>query len=114
MTDWNLEGSEDAVKWVVLHEARIDRHIANPTDDLLNLWESQFNFFFTHIEVKVKISEQFVERELRHTWQIDSPSPTFFRYFRIIGSGTDYERHVDSCACVYGAGLELYGDVHED
>ena len=62
----------------------------------------------------MKISQEFAERELRHTWQIDPPSPTFFRFFRIIGSGTNYERHENASNCLHGVGLELYGDVHEE
>lgn len=68
----------------------------------------------SEIEGKVKVTQEFVERERRHTWTITSPSNVFFHYFRIIGSGTDYVRAEGSSDCLHGVGLELHGDVHEE
>lgn len=60
-----------------------------------------------------QVGQEFADRVRRHTWTIDPPS-TFYRYFRIIGSGTDYERAENASDCLHGVGLELYGDIHED
>ena len=65
-------------------------------------------------EEKTQFCQEFAERELRHTWEITPPSDIFYRYFRIIGSGNDYERAENSSNCLHGVGLELYGDIHEE
>jgi hypothetical protein len=114
MTDWNLEGSKDGKEWIVLHKARNDHHVALMDENLEQMWLSELHEC-TDNEMKVKISQEFAERERRHAWQIDGPqSQTFFRFFRIIGSGINYERHENSYNCLHGVGLELYGDVHEE
>lgn len=113
MTDWNFEGSTDGIEWTLLHEARNDRHLAALSSDLQMRWQEDMDAC-SSTEEAVVATQEFVERELRHTWEITSRSDVFHRYFRITGSGTNYERTQDSYTCLHGVGLELYGDIHDD
>ena len=83
------------------------------SDYLKTRWQEDLDDCSTR-EEEVQVTQELVEREFRHTWEITPPSDVFFRYFRIIGSGTDYERAEDSSDCLHCVGLELYGDVHEE
>jgi len=113
MTDWNLEGSKDGDEWTILHEARNDQHIASTDPALKDKWSADVAACNT-IGEKVAVSHEFAERERRHAWQITPSFDVFYRFFRIIGSGSDYERDEEASNCLHGVGLELYGDVHED
>lgn len=113
MTDWNLEGSKDGSTWIILHKARNDRNIAMPDDSLMEQLGVDLDRCST-VAVREEISLEFAERERRGTWQLSPSSDEFYQYFRIIGSGMDYERSETSLVCLHGIGLELYGDIHEE
>lgn len=113
MTDWNLEGSKDRSSWVVLHKARNDHQITVADNSLRARLSADFDRCKTDEEKEAALLE-FVERERRGTWHISPTSNEFYQYFRIIGSGADYERSETSSTCLHGVGLELYGDIHED
>jgi hypothetical protein len=115
MSYWNLEASEDGSEWHVLHAARGDPHLIKPS-------VKQKKWLKKNIIESEKLSTDeksehllsFAERNHCHTWNID-PSPiVFYRFFRLIGIGTDMPEGVDVNRCMHAVGLELYGDVHED
>lgn len=102
--NWNFECSENGTEWTVLHEARNDPHLVRPPPD-----EYEERFYGLSADELLSFTEQ----TLRHTWNIELPSPRFFRYFRIIGIGMEDEDFSDA-VCMHAVGLEIFGDIHEE
>ena len=112
--DWNFEGSNDGVNWMILHAAR--------SDNSLNLMISGRNgktLFRSELkrsgivesedyteEERAVAMLHFVEKKFRHTWELNPPPTAFYQYFRIIGADIE--------GCLHGEGLEIYGDVFEE
>ena len=120
--DWNFEGSIDGNDWDILQEARNDKHLRirsidiNPVhqnadelpqlaDRVKELTQGQTTKEWDEVCLHV------LEQEYRHTWKLD-PAPTqFYRYFLIIGAGSERDR---DHSCLHPEGLELFGDVCEE
>jgi hypothetical protein len=115
MSYWNLEASDDGSNWDVLHAARGDPYLLEPSVEK-NTWLKK-NIIESEVISTDEKSEcllSYVEQNHRHTWNID-PSPiVFYRFFRLIGIGTDMPEGDDVNRCMHAVGLELYGDVHEE
>lgn len=56
--------------------------------------------------MKIDAFTGFAEERLRHTWELECPPSSFYRFFRIIGPGKE-----EVTGCLHGVGFELYGDV---
>lgn len=103
--NWNFEASENGVEWTVLHEARNDTHLFRSNEDE----EEEQRTFHGWSADELLLH---AERNLRHTWNIELESPRFFKFFRIIGMGT--EDLDEEKVCMHVVGLELFGDIHEE
>jgi hypothetical protein len=126
MSDWNFEASADGNDWEVLHRARNDAHIQRPSvaarEDLRELIEHKEEAFekakATPEEtraMKIDTCTGFAEERLRHTWDIDGPPSSFYRFFRILGPGEEEivgrNGSIGLNGCLHGVGFELFGDV---
>jgi len=115
MSDWNFEASVDGNSWDILHEARKDRHLLQPSLDEISQMQNVHN-----VDELVSIAEE----NHRHTWKVDASS--YYKYFRFAGLTTEqyetlYEGDVERTfgpdgrifrsPCLHGVGFELYGDV---
>ena len=119
MSDWDFEASTDGNDWKVLHKARNDTHIKSPSGDLKREIEDQIKIKerryrgakVTPEEVrtmKIETFTGFAEERLRHTWELEGPPSSFYRFFRITGPGVE---GTEGHGCLHGIGFELYGDV---
>ena len=115
MCNWNFEASVDGTSWDILHEARKDRHLLQPSLDEISQMQNVHN-----VDELVSIAEE----NHRHTWKVDASS--YYKYFRFAGLTTEqyetlYEGDVERTfgpdgrifrsPCLHGVGFELYGDV---
>ena len=118
MTDWNLEASEDGKTWTTLHEARYEENQMDPRDSpTTNLFCDKVRNSDLPQDEANKALLNYVEKHHRHTWKIKTPSPTFYRYFRLIGKGLKLEDlpglGIFDPRCMHPCGLEFYGEVYE-
>ena len=123
MQDWNFEASVDGKNWETLHKARNDPHLTFPIEkwDVVEKSIKEFERGYmeekkrgqekvTHeqfLSMKVDIFTGFAEENLRHTWGLCHLASSFYRFFRIVGPGSEISPH----GCLHGVGFELYGDV---
>lgn len=109
--DWNFEGSFDNTVWDVLHAARNDQHLClSESSDIITKLDKSFPLSSSD-EQRSGALLRLIEQDYRHTWELTPPPTQFYRYFRIIGAGSENDVRDN---CLHGEGLELYGDVHEE
>lgn len=106
--DWDMQGSTDGENWTVLHEARNDLNLVG-----MKIGGSERKWIrdvmkHTDEAHKEDIYCDYMERNHRHTWEIDAKG-CFFRYFRIIGASPP-----GTSSCLHAIGIELYGHVSEN
>ena len=135
--DWNFEASVDGKSWIVLHEARGDRHLIgmNISDGRESGERRWIRDVMKHTDdaQKEEIYCDYFERNHRHFWRIGGSDGDgdgegdgnghgdgngaavnaeedrlFFRYFRLIGASPR-----GSPDCLHAIGLEIYGHVSE-
>lgn len=108
--DWNLEGSTDGTVWDVLHAARNDQHLClSESSDIITKLDKSFPLSSSH-EQRSEALLRLIEQDYRHTWEL-TPRPTqFYRYFRIIGAGSEHDVR-DNCLHGEGALLSVFVNV---
>ena len=116
MSDWNFEASVDGIGWDILHEARKERCILQPSREEIDNLPDDDDFDYVAI----------AEDRHRHTWKVSSSS--FYKYFRFVtltkeqrqalygGDEGGYRNfgpdgRILFSKCLHGVGLELYGNV---
>lgn len=115
--DWNVEGSDDGVEWVVLHQAR-GEDLSPPTQEEMDELERETAFDDMDdglnrekIPSETEISEfllSYAELKHRRLFHIEAESGNvFYQYIRLVACKGSRNH-------LYGIGLELFGDVHEE
>ena len=116
MSDWNFEASVDGSSWDILHKARKDRHLLQPSSDEFGNLPTDDDADFVAI----------AEERHRHTWEVSASS--YYQYFRFVsltkkqltsktlyGNANTFDEGPTGRAlfseCLHGVGFELYGDV---
>ena len=118
MSDWNFEASVDGNSWDILHEARKDRHLLQPSREETENLAAVDDIADDDI---VSIAEE----NFRRTWKVSSSS--YYKYFRFASLTTeqlkalyesvwesdevDPDGRVNFSTCLHGVGFELYGNV---
>ena len=117
MSDWNFEASVDGSSWDILHEARKDRHLLQPSEEEIGQISA---------EADPADYVSIAEERHRHTWKVSASS--FYKYFRFASLTNEqrealYGRGVNAFGsvgpdgrilfsnCLHGVGFELYGNV---
>lgn len=109
--DWNLEGSMDEVTWDTLHAARgDDRLCLSESSDIITKFDRCFPTS-TGVTDRSEALLRLIEQDYRHTWELRPPPTQFYRYFRIIGAGSEDDIRDN---CLHGEGIELFGDVYQE
>ena len=110
--DWNLEGSLDGTVWEVLHAARgDDRLCLSESSDIITRLDKSFPSASITDQLRSEALLRLIEQDYRYTWELDPQPTNFYRYFRIIGAGSEHDIRDN---CLHGEGLELFGDVYEE
>jgi len=107
----------DGVSWDILHEARKDRHILEPSQDQIENLPTGDDVDFVSI----------AKKHHRHTWKVNALS--YYQHFRFAtptyeelkalyesvfysnASGPGPDGRMYFSFCLHGVGFELYGDV---
>lgn len=109
--DWNLEGSQDGDTWDTLHAARgDDRLCLSESSDIITKLDRCYPATAGHPD-RSEALLKLIEQDYRHTWELRPPPVQFYRYFRIIGAGSENDIRDN---CLHGEGIELFGDVWEE
>jgi hypothetical protein len=107
-SSWKFFGSEDGEVWTLLHTSQNDAHL-HPTREQRSSMREWLGRFGGDDNSDAKLA--MMERDFRHTWEIDATAVTgFYKYFRFIGGGTEDGLVEEEST---GAGFELYGEIQE-
>ncbi|CAB9501449.1 expressed unknown protein [Seminavis robusta] len=115
--DWNFEASQDGTVWDVLHAARGDARLClSESSDIITKLEKSLPSPAAGLSEREQQQRseallRLIEQDYRHTWELAPVVTQFYRYFRIIGAGSENDIRDN---CLHGEGLELFGDVYED
>jgi len=117
--DWNLCASPDGNKWITIHEARGKGPLyggvnAHDNETFSMMADAARNHDGHSFRTKDIVAE-YMEKNHRHIWTIDSSVQGLYTQFRFISVPiSDEEGAEERFDCLHGIGFEIYGDVYEE